>query len=98
MRKQIADRVIEIAADESKNVRTLAQTYGALTPRAAVAIFREMDDATAVKILSVMKPDIVGPIFEEMSKTGGADAPLAKRAAQLSEKLRLMKSPKPGSS
>jgi flagellar motility protein MotE (MotC chaperone) len=97
LRKQIADKVIEISTDEAKNIRTLAQTYTNLTPKAAVAIFREMDDSTAVKILSLMKPDIVGPIFEEMSHTGGTDGPLARRAAMLSEKLRLMKATKQGS-
>lgn len=99
LRKEIADKVIEITADESKNIRTLAQTYTALTPRAAVAIFREMDDTTAVKILSLMKADVVGPIFEQMSQTAGADGtPLARRAALLSEKLRLMKAAKQSSS
>jgi flagellar motility protein MotE (MotC chaperone) len=99
MRQEIADRVVEITADEQKNVRTLAQTYTNLTPRAVVAIFREMDDATAVKILSLMKPDVVGPIFEQMSLTAGADGtPLARRAAILSEKLRLVKASKPSTS
>ena len=87
----LSDRIVGIRADEAKNLRGLAQTYSNLTPRAAVAIFREMDDATAVKILFLMKPDIVGPIFEEMSKTAGTDGTLARRAAILSEKLRVMK-------
>lgn len=96
MRKEIAEQVISIRDDEAKNLRALSQTYTNLTPRAAVAIFREMDDATAVKILSLMKPDTVGPIFEEMSKTTGTDGtPLSRRAAVLSEKLRLMKIKKP---
>jgi hypothetical protein len=99
LRKEIADKVIEITADESKNLRTLAQTYTNLTPRAAVAIFREMDDTTAVKILSLMKADMVGPIFEQMSQTAGTDGtPLARRAALLSEKLRLMKAAKQAAS
>jgi hypothetical protein len=92
MRKDIGDKVAEINADETKNLRTLAQTYGNLTPKAVVAIFRDLDDTTAVKILSLMKSDIVGPIFEEMSRATGADASLAKRAAILTEKMRLMKS------
>jgi flagellar motility protein MotE (MotC chaperone) len=94
MRREIGEKVIEITADEAKNIRSLAQTYGSLSPRAAVTIFREMDDVTAVKILSLMKADLVGPIFEEMTRTGGGDVPLARRAAVLSEKLRLMKSGK----
>jgi flagellar motility protein MotE (MotC chaperone) len=97
MRAEINRKVIEITADESKNLKSLSQTYSTLTPRGAVAIFKEMDDTTAVKILSLMKSDIVGPIFEEMAKTTGPDGfPLAKRAAALSEKLRLMKATKTG--
>ncbi|HUR60612.1 MAG TPA: hypothetical protein VM029_23020, partial [Opitutaceae bacterium] len=95
LRRDIADRVIEVTTDEVKNIRSLAQTYANLTPRAAVAIIRELDDTTAVKILSVMKADTVGPIFEEMSKTAANDIPLARRAAILSEKLRLLKATKP---
>lgn len=92
LRGEIAEKVVAIRTDEAKNVRSLAQTYASLTPRAAVAIIRELDDVTATKILFQMKPDSVGPIFEEMSKTSGSDGtPLARRAAILSEKLRLMK-------
>ena len=94
MRKEIGERVIEINTDETKNLRGLAQTYTNLTPKAAVAIIREMDDVTVVKILSLMKPDIVAPIFEEMSKTPDKDGLLSRRAAVLSEKLRLLKAAK----
>jgi len=97
-RKEISQLVVEITADELKNIRTLAQTYTNLTPRAAVAIFRELDDTTAVKILSLMKPDVVGPIFEEMSRTAGPDGALARRAALLSEKIRVMRSNKSAAS
>ncbi len=94
MRNEIASKVIEIQADESKNLRVLSQTYADLSPKAAVAIIREMDDVTVVKILSLMKPDVVAPIFEEMSTTTDKDGLLARRAAVISEKLRLMKSTK----
>lgn len=95
LRTEIAEKVTAIRDDEAKNLRVLAQTYTNLTPRAAVSIFREMDDVTAVKILSLMKPDVVGPIFEEMSKITGSDGVLlSRRAAVLSEKLRLMKAKK----
>jgi flagellar motility protein MotE (MotC chaperone) len=97
MRREIAEKVIEISADESKNLRTLAQTYTNLSPKAVVAIIREMDDVTSVKILSLMKPDAVGPVFEEMSRTAGPDGPLSRRAAILSEKLRLVKATKASS-
>lgn len=97
MRAEINKKVVEVTADESKNLKALSQTYSSLSPKAAVAIFKEMDDTTAVKILSLMKSEIVGTIFEEMAKTQGPDGPLAKRAAILSEKLRLMKANKSAS-
>lgn len=98
VRKQVSDRVLEISTDEAKNLKTLATTYSNLTPRGAVAILKEMDDVTVVKILALMKVDVVSPIFEEMSKSTGSDSALAKRAAQLSEKIRMMKPAKSGGS
>jgi flagellar motility protein MotE (MotC chaperone) len=98
LRQEFATKVIEINADEVKNIRALAQTYTALTPRAAVAIIREMDDVIVVKILSVMKPDVVAPIFEEMSRAAGTDTSQARRAALLSDRLRLIKTTKTASS
>lgn len=98
MRKEITDRVTEVHADEAKNLKVLATTYANLTPRAAVAIIKELDDTTAVKILSLMKPDTVSPIFEEMSRTATADGTLARRVAVLSEKLRLLKATKSSNS
>ncbi|MEI7800386.1 MAG: hypothetical protein WCI28_09355 [Opitutaceae bacterium] len=91
LRTEIATKVIEINADEAKNIRTLAQTYTNLSPMAAVAIIKELDDTMVVKILAMMKPDIVAPIFEQMSRTTAPEN-LARRAAHLSDRLRLMKS------
>jgi flagellar motility protein MotE (MotC chaperone) len=92
LRRGITEKIIEISADDAKNIRTLAQTYSNLTPRAVVAIVRELDDATAVKIFSLMKVDVVSAIFEEMSRTAGPDGPMSKRVAILSERMRQMKS------
>lgn len=91
MRQDIAEQVAVVSADELKNVRTLAQTYATLTPRAAVAILAELDDTSAVKVLALMKAETVGPIFEEMARTSGPDGPLARRAGVLSERLRLVR-------
>jgi flagellar motility protein MotE (MotC chaperone) len=94
MRHEIDERVITIKADEMHNLRSLAMTYAKLAPNSAVAILREMDDSTAVKILSLMKPDVTAPIFDTMASTpDGMGGSLASRAAALSEKLRLMKNP-----
>ena len=95
LRAAIDERLIEVTEGEVANLRKLALTYGALTPKSAVAIFREMDDTTLVKLFSLMKPETIGPILNEM----GSDATMAKRAALLSERLRLIKTaPKPAPS
>lgn len=93
-RADLSSRIVELTNEETRNLKSLAQTYSNLTPRAAVAIIRELDDGMAVKILSLMKPDIVGPIFEEMSRTPGDDGTLSARAAELSNRLRLIKAAK----
>jgi flagellar motility protein MotE (MotC chaperone) len=93
IQKEIDERVLEIQESEIKNLKTLAQTYSAMAPAAAVAIFREMDENMVVKILSCMKVDRTGPILGEMSK--GPEKPgeesMTKRAARISDKLRLIK-------
>jgi len=94
MRRQIEAKVVVVHQDEFKNLKTLASTYSTLSPKGAVAILKEMDDTTVVKILSLMKVDVVGPIFEEMARTptGLPDgSTLTKRAAAISDKIRLMK-------
>jgi hypothetical protein len=45
-----------------------------------------------------MKSESVAPIFEEMSHASTADTSLARRAATLSEKLRLVRTARPAGS
>ena len=93
MRAEIDQQVVEIQERELKNLKTLAQTYSAMNPSAVVAIFRELDENMAVKVLSFMKADRVGPILGEMSKAldAASGETMAKRAARITDKLRLLK-------
>jgi flagellar motility protein MotE (MotC chaperone) len=91
MRDEIANEIPQLQEAELKNLKALAQTYAQMKPPAAVAIFREMDDVTVVKILSLMKPDDNSKILEEMSHTQDNDQTLVARAARISDKLRLVK-------
>ncbi len=93
MRLEIDERVLEIQDSEIKNLKTLAQTYSAMPPVQAVAIFREMDENTIVKVLACMKVDKTGPILGEMGKIQekAGEESMAKRAARISDKLRLIK-------
>ena len=88
-REELSDLIVKIEKSEEKNLKSLATTYTNISPQAAVKILSRMDDTLVVKILSLMKPDGVGPIFEQMASTQGESGPMAKRAALLSEKLRL---------
>lgn len=97
LRAEIGTQMIEIQTDEQKNLKSLASIYSNLTPKATLAIFKEMDDRQVVKLMSLMKSDVVSPLFEEMGKQGASDPALARRAAQLSDKLRLFKSTKTAS-
>jgi len=95
LRASIDSRLIEVTASEEVNLKKLAKTYAGLTPKAALAIYKEMDDNTLAKLMSVMRPGDQKIILEEMSKQSAADPTMAKRAAVISEKLRLLKSPSP---
>ncbi|MET0262329.1 MAG: hypothetical protein ABW223_05485 [Rariglobus sp.] len=89
LRKDVVRSMVEFEAEETKNLKTLAKTYSELTPKAAVGILQQLDESTAVKILYLMKSDVVSPILQEMGAS--ADVDLAKRAAQLTDRLRLVK-------
>jgi flagellar motility protein MotE (MotC chaperone) len=90
MRREVTDNIPKIEASERQNVKSLAKTYSTMKPQDAVAVMREMDDSSIVKILASMKADVVGAIFQEMAKAKDADGPLSVRAARLSEQLRLV--------
>ena len=93
IRDEIDQRVVEIQEHEVRNLKTLAQTYSAMTPAGAVAILRELDENTAVKILATMKVDRVGPILGEMAKTPDrpGEETMVRHAARITDKLRLLK-------
>ena len=94
LRKEIAQRVTEVSAEEVKNLKALSATYRSLSPPAAVGILAEMDQQTVVKLLSLMKPNETAAIFEEMGRSN--DPTIVKRAASLSEGLRLLNATRAG--
>lgn len=91
LRTELTQTIVEVQENEVKNLKALAHTYASLSPQAAVAIFTEMDETMAVKILALMKADRVGAVFQEMARNASKDPELAKRAAKLSDRLRLLK-------
>jgi len=91
MRDTLLKGVVEVEDWEGKNLKTLADTYSKLDPDATVKIFNELDDATVTKILRFMKPATIGEILQEMAVQEGGNEALIKRAARLSDMLRLSK-------
>ena len=79
---------------ELKNLKTLVQTYSNMSPKSAVAIMLQMEDASAVKIFSMMKADVAAGIFEEMGKQAVSDPTMAKRAAKIAEGVKNFRAPK----
>ncbi len=94
-KEKLQSEIVEVHQNEQKNLKILASAYANITPEAAVLIFKEMDDKLAVKILAQMKPESIANIFQQMTHTvdntqGKDGKTLAKKVADLSEKLRLL--------
>lgn len=88
--------IVQSKADEMKNLKNLATTYSSMNPDAVVGIINEMDDNTVVKILAIMKSDIIGPIFEAMGRVPNQESQMRVRIARISEKIRLYKQAQAG--
>ncbi len=78
--------ISRVKEDESANLKRLAKTYSTMEPSTAATIFKQLDEATLVKILLFMKDSEASPILAAMAVQGEADA---KRAAAISERLRV---------
>lgn len=89
MREHLLEGIVKLEADEVENLKRLSKTYATLTPEASVNIFQELDDATVVKILFFMKSDTVGAVLQEMATANGGVAEQVRRAAKISDMLRL---------
>jgi len=91
LQKDFDASISRVADEEVTNLRKLAKTYGVMEADGAAGIFKQMDDAAIVKIMMFMKEVETGPILAAMAKHGEAEA---KRAGDITEKLRLAIVPK----
>src|SRR4051812_46259290 len=91
LQKEFDASVSKVAEEEVTNLRKLAKTYSSMEPDGAAGIFKQMDDLSVVRILMFMKDSETGPILASLSKLSEADA---KRAGDLTDKLRLAVVPK----
>ena len=89
MRDTLMGEIMKVEEWEKKNLKSLATTYSNLEPEAAIRIFSELDDSTVAKIMRSMDSETVGDILGEMAAQNGGNEVLVKRAAKLSNLLRL---------
>jgi flagellar motility protein MotE (MotC chaperone) len=87
MQSNFDENVLHIKDDETINLKKLGKVYAAMSPEGAAAIFAELDDAAIVKIMMFMKEAETGAILDSLAKKS---EPSAKRAAALSERIRLV--------
>ncbi|MBI2471692.1 MAG: hypothetical protein HYV59_10690 [Planctomycetes bacterium] len=73
---------IQLDEAESKNIKKLATVYGGMKPEKAAMIIKEMDEETAVKLLTMMDGKSSGRILESFEPN---------LAVKLSEKLKLLR-------
>lgn len=78
--------VTYVKAGEVANQKKLARTYSAMAPEDAALIMKQMDDGRVVRLLMFMNDAETAGILSMLAKPDPEDA---KRAALLSERLRL---------
>ncbi len=78
--------VLKVREEEAVNLKKLAKMYSAMTPAAAATILGELEDDQAVAILGLMKESECAAVLELIGK---ADKEGARRAATISNRLRL---------
>lgn len=86
MQSEFERSVTKVKDDETANLKRLAKMYTTMTPDGAAKIFAELDEVSVGKILVLMKETDAAQILESLSRQG---EPSAKRAAALSERLRV---------
>jgi len=97
LRQELDVRIVEVQDFEKDNLKKLATTYAKMTPIFAVPILRELEEDTVVKILANMKPEIVSKLLGAMASfvdKGQRTQTPAEQAANISNKLRIMKTAK----
>lgn len=77
--------VIRLKEDEVPHLKKMVKMYGSMTPEGTAAIFKELDDQTVVKLMSLMKEEQSALMLDSMAKEGPDQA---KRAASIAESLR----------
>lgn len=95
IRDEINKSIITLLDVEKPNLKSLSRSYSAMKPAEAASILMNLSDDMVVKLLSLMKPNIVAALLTQMASPpeGGPEAKAkgSARAGKITEKLRLLK-------
>ncbi|HVY70293.1 MAG TPA: hypothetical protein VHH73_10220 [Verrucomicrobiae bacterium] len=94
MQKEFDQKITKVKEEEAVNLKKMSRIYAAMSPEGAATIMKEMEDEQVVKILVFLKEDQSAPILEALARERPADH-MAKRAAAISDRLRLSSKPVP---
>jgi flagellar motility protein MotE (MotC chaperone) len=94
LRLDFDKNVVRLKQQEMENLKKRTKVISAMSPEGAAAMLNEMPEDQTVGVLFLLKPDITSLILDTMSKMGRTEA---RRAAVLTERLRLVLPPAPGS-
>jgi uncharacterized coiled-coil DUF342 family protein len=84
--------ILRLKEDEAVNLKKLAKMYTAMEPAGAARILREIEDIVIVKVFTLMKEAETAQILDAFARQGEAET---KRAAKISESLRVAIAAKP---
>ena len=84
LQMEFDQNIIRIKEDEVPGLKRLAKLYSTMSQEAVLAILKEMDDPSVVKIFKAMKETETAPLLDAMAKQGETQA---KRVAAISEGL-----------
>ena len=84
--------VVRLKSQEIDNLKHQTKIIASMSPEGAATMLNEMPEEQTVGVLYLLKPDVSSLILDTLSKMGKTEA---KRAAALTEKLRLVLPPPP---
>jgi flagellar motility protein MotE (MotC chaperone) len=87
--------VVRIKEQELDNLKRQTKVVASMSPEGAAAMLNEMPEDQTVAVLFMLKPDASSLILDTLSKMGKTEA---KRAAQLTERMRMVLPPPSNSS
>ncbi|HZR19051.1 MAG TPA: hypothetical protein VFE51_17320 [Verrucomicrobiae bacterium] len=82
--------VVRLKSQEMDNLKRQVKIIASMSPEGAAAMLNEMPENQTVSVLYLLKADVASVILDTLSKMGKTEA---KRAAELTEKMRLVLPP-----